>query len=308
MQKTPEKNTKYSRNDTILKIGHLPKAIDFPKWSVWVKNSNGQKRAKNDSASTLEFFCAKNRWKKNQIFEKWDHFENRPSCKGYRLCKVVSLGQKLKRPKTCEKRFYKHVRVVLCKKTAGKNTKYSRNETILKIGHLAKAIDFAKWWVLVKNSNGQKRAKNDSTITLELFFAKNRCKKHQIFEKWDYFENRPSCKGYRLCKMVSLGEKFKSPKTCEKRFYKHVRVVLCKKPLKKNQILEKWDHFATRPSWKGYRLCKMVSLVQKFKWLKTCEKRFYKHVRIVLCKKFLEKKPNIREMRPFWKWAILQRL
>ena len=36
-------------------------------------------------------------------------------------------------------------------KTAGKNTKYSRNETILKIGHLAKGIDFAKWSVLVKN-------------------------------------------------------------------------------------------------------------------------------------------------------------
>ena len=68
-------------------------------------------------------------------------------------------------------------------KTAEKNTKYSRNETILKIGHLAKAIDFAKWSVWLKKSNGQKRAKNDSTSTLELFFGKNRCKKHQIFEK-----------------------------------------------------------------------------------------------------------------------------
>ena len=42
-------------------------------------------------------------------------------------------------------------------KTAPKNTKYSRNEAILKIGHLAKAIAqakaiaFAKWSVLVKN-------------------------------------------------------------------------------------------------------------------------------------------------------------
>ena len=53
----------------------------------------------------------------------------------------------------------------------------------MKIGHLAKAIDFAKWSVWLKKSNGQKRAKNDSTSTLELFFGKNRCKKHQIFEK-----------------------------------------------------------------------------------------------------------------------------
>ena len=59
--------------------------------------------------------------------------------------------------KTCEKRFDKNIRVVLCKKTARKNTKYSTNETILKIGYLAKAIAhaqaiaFAKWSVWVKN-------------------------------------------------------------------------------------------------------------------------------------------------------------
>ena len=154
MQKTAWKNTKYSRNETIFKFSHLVKTIDSAKSSVWVKNSNGQKLAQNDSTSTLESFCAKYRWKKHQIFEKWDHFEIRPSWKGYRLCKMVSLGQKLKWPKTCEKRFYKHVRVVLCKKTAAKNTKYSRNETIFKIGHLAKTIDLAKWSVWVKISNG----------------------------------------------------------------------------------------------------------------------------------------------------------
>ena len=44
VQKAAQKSTKYSRNDTILKIGHLAKAIAhgkaiaFAKWSVWVKN------------------------------------------------------------------------------------------------------------------------------------------------------------------------------------------------------------------------------------------------------------------------------
>ena len=52
----------------------------------------------------------------------------------------------------------------------------------------------------------------------------------------------------------------------------------------------------------------MVSLGENFKWPKTREKRFYKDARFVLCKKRLEKTPNIREMRPFWKSAILQRL
>ena len=44
VQKAARKNPKYSRNETILKIGHLAqaiayaKAIAFAKWSVWVKN------------------------------------------------------------------------------------------------------------------------------------------------------------------------------------------------------------------------------------------------------------------------------
>ena len=100
-QKTAQKNTKYWRNETILKIGHLAKAIVFVKWSVWVK--------------------------------------------------------KLKMQKTCEKPFYKIIRVVLCEKPLKKKTKSWRNNTISKISHLAKArahakaIAFAKWSVWVKN-------------------------------------------------------------------------------------------------------------------------------------------------------------
>ena len=179
-------------------------------------------------------FCAKNRLRKHQIFDKWDDFENRPSCKGYSLGKMVSLGQKLKFRKTCEKRFFNHIRVVLCK---------------------------------------------------------NRLRKHQIFDKWDDFENRPSCKGYSLGKMVKFSvrswkndslitlelfcAKFeKTPNIrkilkCEKRFFNHIRVVLCKNRLRKHQIFDKWDDFENRPSCKGYSLGKMVSLGQKLKFRKT---------------------------------------
>ena len=44
VQKNGSKNTKYSRNERILKMGHLVKAIAhakaivFAKWSVWVKD------------------------------------------------------------------------------------------------------------------------------------------------------------------------------------------------------------------------------------------------------------------------------
>ena len=144
-------------------------------------------------------------------------------------------------------------------KTARKNTKYSRNKTFLKISHLAnaiahaKAIAFAKWSVWVKNWKCQKHAKTQSTRTVQLFCAeKDARKKHQIFEKWDNFENQPSCKGYSLCKMISSGQQLKMPKTCENQFYNNSTVVLCKKRL--------------------------------------------------------EKTPNIREMRQIWKSAILQRL
>ena len=143
-------------------------------------------------------------------------------------------------------------------KTAPKNTKYSTNEPILKIGHFAKAIGFVTWSVWVKNLKSQKHAKNYSTRTLDLFCAENRSKKHQKFDKWDNFENRQFCKGYSPSKI--------------------------------------------------YRLCKMVSLGQKLKMPKTCENPFCKNMTVVLCKKPLQKTTNIREMRQFWKSAILQRL
>ena len=78
---------------------------------------------------------------------------------------------------------------------------------------------------------------------LELLCGKNRLRKHQIFEKRDDFENRPSCKGYSLCKIVSLGQKLKLKKTCEERFFNHVRVVLCKKPLEKTPNIREARRF-----------------------------------------------------------------
>ena len=70
---------------------------------------------------------------------------------------MVSSGKKLKKANTCEKQLYKNIRFVLWKKLLEKNTKYSRNETILKIGHHAsaiaheKAIAFAKFVFRKKN-------------------------------------------------------------------------------------------------------------------------------------------------------------
>ena len=64
-----------------------------------------------------------------------------------------SLGVKKKNSKKLLKIHSTNHLQLLCekKKTAQKNTKYSRNETILKIGHHAKAIAHAKSLLWVKN-------------------------------------------------------------------------------------------------------------------------------------------------------------
>ena len=94
VQKTAPKNTKYSRNETILKIDHHAQAIAHAKSSLWVKI----KIQKNRSKSFLQM---------------------RLSCS--------------------------------VQKTAPINTKYSRNETILRIGHHGKAIAHAKSSLWLKN-------------------------------------------------------------------------------------------------------------------------------------------------------------
>ena len=63
MQKTVRKNSKYSRNKTVLKINHHGKAITF------ANNKIPKKIVKMHCASHLESFCAKNCSTKYQIFD-----------------------------------------------------------------------------------------------------------------------------------------------------------------------------------------------------------------------------------------------
>ena len=60
-----------------------------------------------------------------------------------------------------------------------------------------------------------------------------------------------------------------------------------------------------------YSLCKMASLARKLKFTKTSEKPLYNKTRVVLCKKRLQKKANIRKLTAFRKCpklATMQRL
>ena len=78
-------------------------------------------------------------------------------------------------------------------------------------------------------------------------------------EKW------PQCKGYSHWKMVNLGQKIKLPKTCEKRFYKHITDVLCKNGSKKQLIFEKWDDFE---NWKNGHNAKAIAFEKWSVWVK----------------------------------------
>ena len=88
------------------------------------------------------------------------------------------FGSKIKIPKNMSTSILQIISSCSVQKTAPKNTKYSRNESILKIGHHA-------------------------------------------------------CKGYSLCKILTLAKKLKFQTTCQNPFYKSFTVVLCKKPLQK---------------------------------------------------------------------------
>ena len=131
-----------------------------------------KKHVKIHSTNHLQSFSAKNRSKKHQIFDKGENFQNRPSCNGYSPCKILTLAEKLKLKKTCQNPFYKSFTVVLCKKTAPKNAKYSRNKSIFRIRHHAKAKAHAKFSLWLKNKNSKTHVKIHSTNHLQLFSAK----------------------------------------------------------------------------------------------------------------------------------------
>ena len=141
----------------------------------------------------MQFLYAKNGFKNRLILKKWELFENCqkwPPSKGYRLCNVLTLGQKLKMHKNMLKTFLQHIAVVLWKKIAPKN--------------------------------------------------------QLILEKWELFKNCqkwPPSKGYRLCKIVTLGQKLKMHKIMLKTFLQHIAVLLFKKGLQKPSNIEKLRAF-----------------------------------------------------------------
>ena len=131
-------------------------------------------------------------------------------------------------------------------KTAWKNSKYSRNGKILKIGQLAKAIanakakDFAKMVSLAQKLKMLKTCENPFYKNIRVVLRKKPPKNNRQYSRNEtsfkighLAKAIANAKAIDFAKMVSLRQKLKMPKTCEKLFYKTIRVVLCKKPLEK---------------------------------------------------------------------------
>ena len=63
-----------------------------------------------------------------------------------------------------------------------------------------------------------------------------------MFEKEEYLKiakNGHWAKAIAFAKWSVLGENLKLPKRCKKRFYKHIRIVLCRKQLDKTANIRK---------------------------------------------------------------------
>ena len=114
--------------------------------------------------------------------------------------------------------------------------------------------------------------------------------------------------------MVSLGQKLKMAKTCDKRLYKHIRLVLCKKRLQKAANI--WE---IRPFWKLAKMATMQRLLplqsgqcgSKIKIAKSMRKTAVEAHYSCIMQKTAPKTGNIRKMKPFWKlakMATMQRL
>ena len=86
--------------------------------------------------------------------------------------KNLHYGSKIKIPNNKSKSIVQIISSSCVQKTLATNTKYSRNETILKIGHHERAIAHAKSSLSVKNSDLKKHVKINSTNHFELFCAK----------------------------------------------------------------------------------------------------------------------------------------
>ena len=117
----------------------------------------------------------------------------------------------------------------------------------------------------------KKYVKIHSKNHLKVFIAKNLSKKNNKYLRSD--TNLISCKGYNLCKILTLGEISKfPPKKFQNPFYESFRVVLCKKPLEKTLNIGEM-----RPFWKSAIMQRTIAFAKSSVWVKNHLQLFRKY-------------------------------
>ena len=216
-------------------------------YSLWKMVSLGQKIKLPKTCQTrfynriTDVLCKKQLQKRLNIREmrRFWKLEKWPLCKGYSLCKMIILAQKIKLPKTCEKRFYNHITDVLCKKRLQKTLHIREMRRFWKLEKwpLCKGYSLCKMVILgqkikLPKTCGKRFYKDITDVLCKKVLQKTlhirEMRRFWKLEKW------PLCQGYSLCKMIILAQKIKLLKTFEKRFYKHITDLLCKKRVQKN--------------------------------------------------------------------------
>ena len=151
VQNTVPKNTKYSRNETILKIAHHAKSYSPCKILTLSQKLKFQKNLSKSILQIIHSCSVQKTAPKNTKYSR-----NETILKIAHHAKAIAHAKSSLWVKNLNSK--KHVKIhskiiysCSVQKTAPKNTKYSRNETILKIAHHAKAIVHAKSSLWVKN-------------------------------------------------------------------------------------------------------------------------------------------------------------
>ena len=155
MQKTAPKNTKYSRNENILKIGHHGRKGYSP--SKIITLAQKLKIPKNMSKSILQiiYSCSvqktapkKTKYSRKESILKIGH----QGCKGYSPCKILTLAQKLKIPKNMSKSILQIIYSCSVQKTAPKTLNIREMRAFWKSSIMhAKVIAHAKSSLWLKN-------------------------------------------------------------------------------------------------------------------------------------------------------------
>ena len=156
------------------------------------------------------------------------------------------FGSKIKIPKNMSKSILQIIYSCSVQKPAPKNTKYSRNESILKIDHHAcKGYSPCKILTLAQKLKFQKACQNPSYKSFTVVLCRKLLQK-----KTKYLRNESilkighhACKGYSPCKILTLAQKLKFQKTCQNQFHKSFTVVLCKNPLQKTPNIREMRAF-----------------------------------------------------------------